>query len=154
MAEFLRVPADVPGGFITRIDRLDDGRVMCCICMEYKTTDELAPVEGEPGRKWDVCIPCEADEARYTTDRGPAMNAERRKKVDALAAELYEERHGEAPGDRPLGPGWDSWEDAREKVEGQMCQCGHPLRLHLAAGECPYTRSHFVASTGEQSTDG
>jgi hypothetical protein len=27
--------------------------------MEYKTRDELADVEGEPGRKWDVCQPCD-----------------------------------------------------------------------------------------------
>lgn len=65
MADFLRVPADVPGGFITLLSRLDDGRVMCCICMEYKTTDELADVDGEPGRKWDVCIPCDAREREY-----------------------------------------------------------------------------------------
>jgi hypothetical protein len=49
MAEFLRENG------ITWLSRLDDGRIMCCICMEYKTRDELADVESEPGRKWDVC---------------------------------------------------------------------------------------------------
>lgn len=58
MADFLRIPADVPGDFITSLTRLDDGRVMCQICMEYKKREELADVEDEPGVKWDVCIPC------------------------------------------------------------------------------------------------
>lgn len=53
MAEFLR------SGGVTWLSRLDDGSVMCCVCMEYKTRDELADVEGEPGRKWDVCVGCD-----------------------------------------------------------------------------------------------
>lgn len=56
MADFLRE------GGITRIDRLDDGRVMCCICFAYCTRDELQPVADEPGRWHDVCIPCWAAE--------------------------------------------------------------------------------------------
>jgi hypothetical protein len=52
MADFLRE------GGVTRLDRLDDGRVMCCICMEFKKRDELQPVAYEPGRLWDMCQPC------------------------------------------------------------------------------------------------
>jgi hypothetical protein len=54
MADFLRVPLE-NGGEWVRLDRLDDGRVMCQLCFEYKTLDELNDVEGG---KEDVCRPC------------------------------------------------------------------------------------------------
>jgi len=39
--------------------QLTDGRHLCCICFEkYFTLDELEPVEGEPGKVWDVCKGC------------------------------------------------------------------------------------------------
>jgi hypothetical protein len=56
MADFLRV------GGITRLDRLDDGRVACVLCHEFFTVDELNPVEG--GGVEDVCIPCAQAEDR------------------------------------------------------------------------------------------
>lgn len=34
----------------------------CCICFEWFTKDELEPVENEPGKVWDVCKGCAADE--------------------------------------------------------------------------------------------
>lgn len=54
---FLRV--ELPGGgehvFLAR---LADGRVMCCICFEYCTRDQLEPVADELGKVWDVCREC------------------------------------------------------------------------------------------------
>lgn len=38
----------------TWLSRLDDGRVMCCICFAYRTREELADSD-EPGIKIDVC---------------------------------------------------------------------------------------------------
>lgn len=48
---------------------LDDGRVICQICCEAKTHEELAPVEDEPGRVWDVCIECTQRDAMMTHDQ-------------------------------------------------------------------------------------
>ena len=47
----------------TRLDRLNDGRVMCCLCFEFVTRDRLNPVQGDPGGAVeDVCITCRASE--------------------------------------------------------------------------------------------
>lgn len=35
------------------LSRLPDGRVMCCICFEYRTVDEL--FTDAAGVTWDVC---------------------------------------------------------------------------------------------------
>jgi hypothetical protein len=67
-----------PDGSV-RVDntRLTDGRVMCCICFDYKWRHELAPVEdGSCGCAvpcvWNVCKPCMEREqkimARMTKD--------------------------------------------------------------------------------------
>ncbi|MFI0233121.1 hypothetical protein [Streptomyces sp. NPDC017086] len=53
-ADFLTIPLG-DGGSYTRLDRLIDGRVMCCLCFEYCTRDQLNPVEGGVE---DVCRPC------------------------------------------------------------------------------------------------
>lgn len=59
-------------GNITRIDRLTDGRVMCCLCCEYKFPGELEPVAGERGKLWDYCRACAAIErAIASTDQRP-----------------------------------------------------------------------------------
>lgn len=43
----------------TRLDRLTDGRVMCCICFEFTPRDQLNPVKGDPdGAVEDVCKGC------------------------------------------------------------------------------------------------
>lgn len=43
---------------IIRLSRPPDGRIMCCICFEYRQPYELF-VDAE-GSKWDVCAagPC------------------------------------------------------------------------------------------------
>lgn len=72
MADFLR------RGGITRLSRLDDGRVMCCHCFAYCTHDELEPVANELGRWWDVCRPCWAADQipprRNHSPEGDAMS--------------------------------------------------------------------------------
>lgn len=35
------------------LSRLKDGRVMCCICFEYRTKDDLA--KDADGQTWDAC---------------------------------------------------------------------------------------------------
>lgn len=40
----------------TDLTRAPDGRVMCCICMEWFERAELARDENE--QLWDVCVPC------------------------------------------------------------------------------------------------
>jgi hypothetical protein len=52
--DFLTVPL-ANGGSYTRLDRLTDGRVMCCICFTYCTHDQLNPVDGGVE---DVCRAC------------------------------------------------------------------------------------------------
>jgi hypothetical protein len=45
--------------FRTRLDRLTDGRVMCCICFEFFVREQLNPVKGDPdGAVEDVCLGC------------------------------------------------------------------------------------------------
>ncbi|MFC1418543.1 hypothetical protein [Streptacidiphilus cavernicola] len=56
-ADFLIVPL-ANGGTWTRLDRLSDGRVMCCLCFEYCTREELNPAPD--GDVEDVCKPCAA----------------------------------------------------------------------------------------------
>lgn len=56
-AGFVRVPL-ADGGEVTLLSRLTDGRIMCCICFEYRTREELDPVADEPGKVWDVCRAC------------------------------------------------------------------------------------------------
>ncbi|MFC7983838.1 hypothetical protein [Streptomyces sp. NPDC057336] len=58
--DFLTVPL-ANGGTWTRLSRLTDGRVMCCLCFEYCTHDQLNPVNGDVE---DVCKPCAAREQR------------------------------------------------------------------------------------------
>lgn len=53
----------------TRLDRLTDGRVMCCLCFEYVTRDRLAPDEEHEGCVTDVCLPCALREAREVARR-------------------------------------------------------------------------------------
>ncbi|WP_228994336.1 hypothetical protein [Streptomyces sp. DH8] len=53
--EFLVVPL-ADGSTWTRLDRLADGRVMCALCFEFCTLDQLNPVTG--GGVEDVCKPC------------------------------------------------------------------------------------------------
>lgn len=62
MADFLRE------GGITRLSRLDDGRVACCVCFGYVPREGLEPVEDEPGRVWDMCRPCAAAERAMATE--------------------------------------------------------------------------------------
>ncbi|WP_432008676.1 hypothetical protein [Streptomyces bacillaris] len=57
-ADFLTVPL-ADGGFRVRLDRLTDGRVMCCLCFEYCTRDQLTPVDGGVQ---DVCRTCTTKE--------------------------------------------------------------------------------------------
>lgn len=46
----------------THLDRLTDGRAACCICFCFFGTEGLEPVSDEPGRYWDVCLTCAAEE--------------------------------------------------------------------------------------------
>lgn len=61
-AEFLRVPLK-NGGVRVRLDRLTDGRVMCCLCFDYCTRDELNPLDD--GRVEDICKSCAENEKQY-----------------------------------------------------------------------------------------
>lgn len=46
----------------TRLDRLDDGSVMCCICMDWCWPAELfVDAEGT----WDMCAPCGQRQAEH-----------------------------------------------------------------------------------------
>jgi len=40
-----------------------DGRKMCCICLEFKTREEL--FDDARGHKWDICRGC-ADAESFT----------------------------------------------------------------------------------------
>lgn len=45
--------------FRTRLDRLTDGRVMCCICFEFCIREQLNPIKDDPdGAVEDVCLDC------------------------------------------------------------------------------------------------
>lgn len=59
-AEFLTVPL-ADGTTWTRLDRLTDGRIMCALCFEYCTRDQLNSV-GD-GQVEDICKPCARIEA-------------------------------------------------------------------------------------------
>lgn len=57
--DFLQVPL-ADGGTWTRLDRLTDGRIMCCLCFGYVTRDELNALPD--GDVEDVCKTCVARE--------------------------------------------------------------------------------------------
>ena len=61
--EFLKVPLK-NGGVRVRLDRLTDGRIMCQLCFDYCTREQLNPIEGGVE---DVCIPCAKKEKECTT---------------------------------------------------------------------------------------
>lgn len=44
--------AMLPGG-VVRLSRPGDGRVMCCICFEYRQPEDL--FADETGQRWDIC---------------------------------------------------------------------------------------------------
>lgn len=56
--DFLTVPL-ADGGTWTRLDRLTDGRVMCQLCFDFCTRDQLNPVDGGVE---DACRSCAAAE--------------------------------------------------------------------------------------------
>lgn len=64
-----------------RLDRLTDGRVMCCLCFSYVTRDKLTPAD-EPGTVEDVCKPCRAKELAIL-----ARQAEQLQQAAALVTE-------------------------------------------------------------------
>ncbi|GGS96832.1 hypothetical protein [Streptomyces violaceus] len=66
--DFLTVPL-ANGRTWTRLDRLTYGRVMCCLCFEFCTTDQLNPVEGGVE---DVCMTCARKEAAVAEIPGSA----------------------------------------------------------------------------------
>ncbi|WP_032761121.1 hypothetical protein [Streptomyces alboviridis] len=70
-ADFLIVPL-AEGGEYVRLDRLTDGRVMCCICFEYCARDQLNPVAGGVE---DVCKGCARIEAAVAEAPGTACRA-------------------------------------------------------------------------------
>ena len=47
---------------------LPGGRVICEICCEIKTHDQLEPVSDDPGTFWDVCRDCAAKEREQGFD--------------------------------------------------------------------------------------
>jgi hypothetical protein len=59
--DFLTV-ALTNGGTWTYLDRLTDGRIMCCLCFDYCNRDQLA-TDPTDGQLTDVCKPCAAREA-------------------------------------------------------------------------------------------
>lgn len=42
-----------------------DGKVMCCLCFNRFTQDEL--YSDSDGVKWDVCIPCHRQEVEWAS---------------------------------------------------------------------------------------
>lgn len=56
--DFLTIPL-ADGGSYVRLNRLTDGRVMCCLCFDYVTRDELNPIDGGVE---DVCRTCATKE--------------------------------------------------------------------------------------------
>lgn len=69
--DFLTVPL-ADGGQHVRLDRLTDGRVMCCLCFEFCTRDQLNPVDGGVE---DVCLKCARVEAAIAQVPGSACRA-------------------------------------------------------------------------------
>lgn len=61
------------------ITRLTDGRIMCCLCFEYKTREELCDDPIEDGIKMDCCQKCVYAENKTLGERYHTM----RKKYDA-----------------------------------------------------------------------
>lgn len=61
--DFLAVPL-ADGGVRIRLDRSTHGRVMCCLCFDWCTHDQLNPAEG--GGVEDVCKPCAEKEKQCT----------------------------------------------------------------------------------------
>jgi hypothetical protein len=68
-ADFLTVPL-ADGGTWTRLDRLADGRVQCCLCFGYFHLAGLHPI-GD-GMVEDVCLACAAAEAAGYPGKIPA----------------------------------------------------------------------------------
>lgn len=76
--------------------RLTDGRVMCCLCFEYRPPDQLVPDPDIPGVTSDVCVTCqdsyalllavEATQPSDTRDKVVAWTTElgRRARVERL----------------------------------------------------------------------
>ena len=53
---------DLPdGGTWTHLDRLTDGRVMCCLCFTYCARDQLS--RDDDGQLTDVCQSCRDHES-------------------------------------------------------------------------------------------
>lgn len=46
-----------------------DGRMLCCICCEVKSREDMALVEEEPGWVWDVCKECREHESKVERER-------------------------------------------------------------------------------------
>jgi len=58
---FLRVPL-AQGGTWTRLDRLTDGRIMCCLCFDFLTRDKLSQLEDGTGEDvYRSCAQAEKD---------------------------------------------------------------------------------------------
>ncbi|CAL9668685.1 hypothetical protein SUDANB145_07299 (plasmid) [Streptomyces sp. enrichment culture] len=66
--DFLTVPL-ASGGTWTRLDRLTDGRIMCCLCFAYVTSDQLNPVDGGVEDVCSTCADAEAARAQGTGGR-------------------------------------------------------------------------------------
>lgn len=59
------VTESTPDGSFSRVrlDRLTDGRIMCCLCFGFFVREQLEPVEGDPdGAVHDVCKGCAESE--------------------------------------------------------------------------------------------
>lgn len=48
----------------TRLSRLTDGRVMCCLCFDYCTRDQLS-IDPADGQLTDICNPCRTSEEQH-----------------------------------------------------------------------------------------
>jgi hypothetical protein len=68
---------------------------------------------GGRGHLADACLDGAAEIERLAAQLEGAVS------VDEAAALIYEHKHGEPPGDRKLGPGWDSWELAHRILGGR-----------------------------------
>lgn len=66
--DFLTVPL-ANGGTWVRLSRLTDGRIMCCLCFEFCTTEQLNQVDGGVE---DVCKTCARAEAAVADLPGSA----------------------------------------------------------------------------------
>jgi hypothetical protein len=73
-ADFVTV--EYPDGTTrTRLDRLTDGRVMCCLCFEYVTRDRLTPDPEHEGCVTDLCLPCAVQDLRAVLTRAGELPA-------------------------------------------------------------------------------